>query len=53
MIIGAVAEFWKTCLRFENGASPIQLAPSPPICVEPSVCAPGMNCTIQWQPMPA
>ena len=29
--------FWKTWPRVENGASPIQFAPSPPICVKPSV----------------
>ncbi len=29
--------FWKTCGRLENGASPIQFAPSPPIWVKPEV----------------
>ena len=52
VVVGAVADVLEHVRRLENGASPIQLAPSPPIWVKPSVER-SIHCAMKWQPMPA
>ena len=44
--------FWKMCGVETKGAWPIQLAPSPPICVTASVRRSGSHTAMPWQPMP-
>ena len=42
----------KICLVFENGAWPIQGAPSPPMWVKVEVLR-SIQTAMKWQPMPA